>query len=240
MKAMAVAAGMDPTEGSSGRERYRVTLGCSIEKTWTSFGTSVFTGPGRTDLEDACAWGGYNTILVQRRKGPFHREEARGVLQEIVDDLLYDHSLQFVRIEAIGQFLALRLQVDFYDHHVKRWPRLRREFMEMLRACRQDPKVVEYTPSEMVLAVGPSRRRRSLVMVRAKKRGGIARLDGLYPGARFVERPQESMDTEGTPRGRGYLPFRDLLHELHCRRIEEVARRFHRVPRGAHRARPRG
>ena len=227
IRAMAAAFGPASDGPVPGRSRYVVTLRRPCDGRTTTFGTSVFDGPGRVDLEDACAWGFYDQVLLRRRKGAFAPDEVRRILGEIVYDLTYDHPLQFIEMQALPDAILLDITHDFDSHHMQWGPRLRRRLVHALDLSGWRPEVVEETASWFLVAVAPTRTRQRLAMARRSRGFGAARLARAHPGARELLRPRDDRDGDGWNE-EGPLEFRELLRELHRRRVEQVAGQFER------------
>lgn len=92
--------------------RYEITLKDRQSGRTRRVRTSAFTGRGRIDLEDACEWGGFDRVVVRRRRGRFGAGEAQRVLTEIVEDLTYDHPERFYVLEASEEELVATLEAD--------------------------------------------------------------------------------------------------------------------------------
>ncbi len=207
-----------------GTGRYEVVLLEQEADRCVSFRTPGFIGPGRVDLEDACDFGGYDAVLVRRRRGRFGAAEAARCLRDIVDDLTYDHSKQFWLLSADHEHLGAMLLADF-DALAGRSFRAR--LLDVLSLCGLHPVVERDGRSWLELEAGPpSARGRMLV---AKGRWGRPPRPGTV-----LLRPGDP-DPEVPPGGNRFLRLASLLAELHRARIEtlrlELARRSPSITR---------
>jgi hypothetical protein len=191
-----------------------------------SFRTAGFTGPGRVDLEDACAFGDFDGVVVRRARGRFGAAEAARCLREIVDDLTYDHPNQFWLLAADGEHLAARLHANF-DALAGR--AFRERLLAILALCSLDPIIERDGRSWLELEVGPPAARMRLLV--AKGRPGAPPRPGTV-----LLRPGDP-DPDVAPDATRFVRLDALLAELHRARIETLRRQ---LARHAPSARPAG
>jgi len=218
------AFGYVPDETADPHCRYAVVLADASGARQATFCTSVFTGPDRVDLEDACELGGYETVVVRRRRGRFGAREAARRLQEIIDDLTYEsgHDLQFFVLDATPHELQVRLCCDFESVVRTAGGAFRVALLEVLGLCSFEPAVERRSRGWLHLVIGPRQARgRFLVPLgAAPARANPAAPRAYQEGLTVLVRPQDD-PPESTDAVR-YLHLSTLIRELHRLRIQTL------------------
>jgi hypothetical protein len=226
--------GCVPDETADPHSRYEVLLADDSGARQATFFTSVFSGPDRVDLEDACELGGYETVVVRRRRGRFGAREAARRLQEIIDDLTYEygHDLQFFVLDATPHELQVRLYCDFEGVVRTAGRAFRAALEDVLGLCGFEPAVECRSRGWLELAIGPKEARgRLLVPLGAAPARAIPaqrpRRGALTVLVRPQDDPPESTDTIR------YLHLSTFVRELHRGRIETLEMMLREVERPA-------
>jgi hypothetical protein len=222
--------GFIPGELAGEQGRYEVLLSDQCGDRHASFRTNVFTGPNRVDLEDACEWGGYDTVLVRRRRGSLGGKEAGRLLKEILEDLTYEvgHDLKFFLLDAERDGVLVQLHTDFDPLVRKGGVPFKAGLLEVLQLSGFDPVVERATRRWLDLSIGPRGARGSLLVPMGS---APAHAIPLTTGSRssktkVLVRPQDrSSDSSGKGTERN-LRLATLFRALHAARIGTIEMRF--------------
>jgi len=216
---------MPLADSGDGRRRYEVVLAERATERVTSFRTSAFTGPGRVDLEDACEWGAYDTVIVRRQRGEFTEKEMVRCLDEVLADLMFDHGHQFFVLEATSSALTVCLHSDFDVLADRAGGPFRERLIDVLRLCGFTPRTERETRSWLDLSVGPEGLRRLLVIPKTKAAGqlGSVARRGRSGDTLVLIRPQDPDPEPDSPEDSTRLPLGTLIHQLHQARIATLA-----------------
>lgn len=159
LRTVGVLAGMT---GEPVGARYEITLEDRESRRTRRFRTSVFTGRGRVDLEDACEWGGFDRVVVRRRRGRFGSRETQRVLSEIVEDLTYDHPERFYVLEASENRLEATLEADLERLSTASAEQYLDALTSLFRVNGLAPTVERASKRWTALSIGPEAARRRL------------------------------------------------------------------------------
>lgn len=206
LRTVGVLAGMT---GEPVGARYEITLEDRESRRTRRFRTSVFTGRGRVDLEDACEWGGFDRVVVRRRRGRFGSRETQRVLSEIVEDLTYDHPERFYVLEASEKKLEATLEADLERLSTASAEQYLDALTSLFRVNGLAPTVERASKRWTALSIGPeAARRRVWVQTEGKA--------GEPPGRTATDLVLARRGGDNNSR---HVSLRKLLDQLHRARI---------------------